>query len=640
MIPTIASYGTWTSPISAEMIAKGSTSILNMQTDGDLTYWCEIRPSNQGRYTIVRRDVEGNLTDITLPDFNVRTFVHEYGGGAFAVSKVTTYASFANDSAIYSIKPNQPPVKLTAGQALIKNGDKSQWKGTRFADLRVIAAGLIAVGELHEPGQPVENFLALIDTTTGLYKKIVSGHDFFASPAISPDEKKIAWLCWSLPNMPWTKTELWVADLTPHGTIENAERLTNDTEESVMEPLWSTDGTLYFISDRNHGWWNIHRYRNGIIENICPMHAEVGGPLWIFDQSAYTLLNNKIFFTYNADGVRKLGVLDLKTLKWETIPHEGIIFSHLRSGPGYVQCIAGFSQQEEAIIQINDQPGYPTKTIISKTLAVDPGYTSPAQHIAFPSNGRTAYGYYYAPKNKDFTAPANEKPPLVVMIHGGPTSQARGFFQMKQQYWTSRGFAILDVNYGGSTGYGREYRNLLNRNWGIVDVEDCENGALHLVHEGLVDKDKLVIRGGSAGGYTTLAALAFKKTFKAGADYFGVADITALARDTHKFESSYMHELIGKYPEEKSLWESRSPINAVEAIASPLIIFQGEDDPIVPKNQSIMIYEALKAKGIKTELHLYPGEEHGFRKVEHLVHSLTREAEFYLEVFNLGAVKE
>lgn len=566
------------------------------------------------------------------PDFSVRTFVHEYGGGAFTVSKGTIYASNAKDSAIYIIKTGQQPQKLTEGQAVVQRDGKPAWKGARFADLRMTKAGLIAIGEYHEPGLPVENFIALIDINTGTYNKIVSGYDFFASPAISPDGKKIAWLCWNLPNMPWTKTELWIGDLSNSGTVENTQHIVSETYESVLEPQWAADGTLYFISDRYKGWWNLHAYRNNTIENICPMEAEIGGPLWVFDQSSYAILNDKIFCAVNKNGDRKLAVIDLKTKQIEMIQHSGVSYQHIRSSPGYIQCVAGFPQKEEEIIQIDDSYGYPKTTIASKPAKIDEGYISPAQHIAFPSNDRTAYGFYYPPKNKDYKANSKEKPPLVVMIHGGPTAQARGMFQLKLQYWTSRGFAVLDVNYGGSTGYGREYRELLNRNWGVVDVEDCENGALSLVRKGFVDPNKLVIRGGSSGGYTTLAALAFKDCFKAGADYFGVADITALARDTHKFESTYMNELIGKYPEEKDLWESRSPINSVDKIKSPLIIFQGENDPIVPKNQSIMIYEALKKNGIKTELHLYPDEEHGFKKIENIVDSLNREVEFYLEV--------
>ncbi len=631
----IASYGTWRSPISAEMIAQGSTTILNLLLDGTSTYWCESRPANKGRYTIVCRDVDGKLQDMTPPDFNVRTFVHEYGGGAFTVDRGIIYASNALDSALYIIKHDQAPRRLTKGQTFDKSAGKLQWQGVRFADMRVTKHGLIAIGEEHTPGQPVQNFLALIDLTTGTHQQLAAGHDFYASPAISADGKKIAWLCWNHPNMPWTHTELWTAEMDSHGKLHHAQRIAGDTPESILQPQWSEDGTLYFITDRDQGWWNLHGYYKGKIKNICPMDAEMGEPLWIFDKSSYALCGDKIFFCCNHQGRWRLAVLDRRTRTWQPLPQAGVAIQHLRGGKGFVQFLEGYDGKDEAIIQIEDAPGYPARTLYAKPALVDEGYLSLPQHIAFASCGRTAYAYYYPPKNKDFTAPIGELPPLVVMIHGGPTAQARCSLQLKQQYWTSRGFAVLDVNYGGSTGYGRDYRNLLNHNWGVVDVQDCIHGALFLVKQGLVDANKLVIRGGSAGGYTTLAALTCTDIFKAGADYFGVADVTALAKETHKFESSYMHELIGKYPEEEALWQARSPIHAVAKIKSPLIIFQGEDDPIVPKNQSIMIFEALKQAGIRTEMHIYPGEEHGFKHPAHIIHSLNREAEFYLEVFGL-----
>lgn len=631
----IASYGTWISPIAAALVADGSASILNTFIDDDTTYWCETRPSNQGRFTIVRCTPSGILEDATPLDFNVRTFVHEYGGGAFTVSKGTIYASHAKDSAIYVIKPNSAPQKLTQGQTAVKDADKIIWDGTRFADLRATPYGLVAVAEHHTPNHPVENFLALIDIQTGAHKKLASGCDFYASPAISRDHKKIAWLCWNQPNMPWTKTELWIADIDSNGSLKNPQRIAGEGYESILQPEWSPEGTLYFITDRDHGWWNIHRHHHGKIENICPIQAEIGAPLWTFDKPIYGFLHDKIFFGFNSNGKWGLGVVNLKNLQWNEILRPSTSISHVRCGSDFVEFLEGYPYKNEVLVQIKDTPNYPVKELNPQARLIDPAYISVPQHIAYPSNGRTAYGYYYAPRNRDFQAPAGEKPPLVIFIHGGPTSQARNLFQIKQLFWTSRGFAVLDVNYGGSTGYGRKYRELLNKNWGIVDVEDCVNGAKYLVDRGLVDQNKLVIRGGSAGGYTTLAALAFKNTFKAGGNYFGVADITALAKDTHKFEASYMDELVGKYPEEKDLWEARSPINSVDKINVPLIIFQGEDDPVVPKNQSIMIYEALKKRGVPVELHLYPKEEHGFKLSQNIIHSLNREAEFYLEVFRL-----
>jgi dipeptidyl aminopeptidase/acylaminoacyl peptidase len=632
----MASYGTWTSPITPQKIAEGTSSIINLLIDGETTYWCELRPANKGRYTIVKREITGDIEDVTPPDFNARTFVHEYGGGAFTVSKGVVYASNGADSKIYVFKAGRPAFPLTEGQKKVMFAGKETPQGTRFADLQMTKYGLIAIGERHEPGQEVENFLALIDTATGKYKTIASGYDFYSSPAISPDETRIAWISWNHPNMPWTNTELWIAQLNDKGELENSEKIAGDIPEAIFQPQWSQDNTLYFVTDRDRGWWNIHRYREGILENICPMEAEVAVPLWNFGRSTWTFLGDFILFTYNQNGVWKLALLDLQSLKWKDIPRKGNYFHQLRSGPGYAQFLEGYSTKPEALMQMNN--AFDFATTILKTdegQNVDEGYVSAPQHIHYKSDGRIAYAFYYPPKNKDFIAPAEERPPLVVMIHGGPISQASGSFNLSRQYWTSQGYAVLDVNYGGSTGYGRNYRQALNRKWGIVDVEDCVNGALYLVERGCADRNKLAIRGGSAGGYTTLAALAFKDIFKAGASYYGVADITGLALDTHKFEKHDMGELVGKYPEEKEVWKQRSPINHVDNMKQPLIIFQGENDLIVPKNQSEMIHHALKKKGIRTELHIYPGEEHGFRQAKHIIHSLEREADFYREIFDL-----
>lgn len=616
-----AQYGTWESPISPQMIAEGGTTILNMLIDEDSTYWCETRPTNKGRYTIVCRNTDGTIRDVTPPDFNVRTFVHEYGGGAFTVSQGVVYASNALDHAIYIIHPNQKPVKLTDGT-------------TRFADMRVSPYGLLAVGEQHIDQQPVRNFLALINISTGIHQELTNGYDFYAAPAVSQDGKQLAWICWNHPEMPWTKSELWIADFQTSGQLVNARQIGMDTSETILQPQWSENGILYFITDRDNGWWNLHRYLNHKVENICPLKAEAGEPLWIFDKSTYAILNNQIYFTYNANGIWHLGVLDTHTNTWKQIPRKGIVISHLRASKNCIRFLEHYTTQGKALIQVDNLPGYPDHILIQDTQPIAKEDISIGQHISFPSGSRMAHGWFYPPKNQNFKGPAGDKPPLIVMIHGGPTAQANAGFQLKQQFWTTRGFAVLDVNYGGSTGYGKAYRDLLNGTWGIVDVEDCENGALFLVHQGLVDPTKLVIRGGSAGGYTTLAALAFRNTFKAGASYFGVADITALAQDTHKFEAKYIDQLIGKYPEQKAIWEARSPINSVDNINVPLIIFQGEDDTVVPVNQSTMIYEALKRRNISTELYIYPGEGHGFKQASTIIDTLEKELAFYLNVFN------
>ena len=597
----------------------------SLQIDGDFTYWCEMRPENKGLSTLVRHDaILGEQKDMTPADFNARTFVHEYGGGAFTVSNGIIYVSNGNDGAIYVIKPGFGPRRLTA--------QKTEKSETRFADMHLTPYGLVAIGELHESGMPVQNFLALINTTNGSYKKLAWGYDFYSSPAISADGKKIAWICWNHPNMPWTNSELWVANLHKNGTLKAPKQICGKLKESIFQPQWSKDGTLYFVTDRDRGWWNLHRYVDGHIENVCPMEAEVAEPLWTFELSTYAFLGNQIVFTYNREGRWHLAILNPETKQWKEIHREGVYIHQLRGNGDFVRFLEQYSDRGEALAQINESPDIPSRFLFSDSSRFEEGNISIPIHIAFPSNGRAAYGFFYPPHSSTKLA-LGKKPPLLVMIHGGPTAQATSSLQFEHQYWTSRGFALLDVNYGGSTGYGRSYRELLNHQWGVVDVEDCVNGARFLVREGLVDGNKLAIRGGSAGGFTTLAALAFQDTFDVGASYYGVADITALTRDTHKFEKNYAEQLVGKYPKEKQLWESRSPIHSVDQITAPLIIFQGEDDPIVPKNQSIMIFEALHEKGVCVELYLYPGEGHGFRQAKHIAESLSLEAEFYLKVF-------
>jgi dipeptidyl aminopeptidase/acylaminoacyl peptidase len=631
----IAHYGTWKSPITAEKIAEGASSIIYMLLDGNETYLCELRPSNKGRYTIVKCDGSGRCEDMTPKDFNVRSSVHEYGGAPFALSKGTIYATNGADHALYQICPGKEPKQLTAGQ--VYDTATHTWSGTRFADLHVTQLGIVAIGERHEAKKPVENFLALIDPSTGKQKILASGYDFYSSPAISANGKKIAWICWNHPQMPWRNNELWVAELSEDGTLQNKQKVAGDFPEAIFQPQWSPDEVLYFVTDRDKGWWNIHRFSDGQIENICPIEAEVGEPQWLFGKSTYAFLNNKIVFSYNKEGSFYLGILDPKTKIWQKIPHQSAYIEQMRSGKECVRFLESFTNKEKALVQLDNATGYPIKTILSKPPLVTSEYISQPVHMAFQSSGHIAYGFFYPPFNKNYKAPSGERPPLVVMIHGGPTSQAKAEFSLSKQFWTSRGYAVFDINYAGSTGYGRNYRHLLDGKWGILDVEDCANGALWLVKQGLVDGNRLLIRGGSAGGYTTLAALAFKDIFKAGASYYGVADITALASDTHKFESHYMESLVGKYPEEKKIWEERSPINSVEKITSPLILFQGENDTVVPKSQSIMIYEALKKRNIPVELHIYPEEEHGFRQASSIIHSLTHEAEFYQKLFGLNS---
>lgn len=615
--PQIANYGQWESPITVDHLLKESGYVINMLIEGSSTYTCELRPSNQGKYTVVKRDPSGLLEDMTPPDFNVRTFVHEYGGGAFTVHEGVIYASSGDDGEVYIIKPGQTPIQLTQS-------------GTRFADMHYTPYGLLAVAEHHGKDNRVENFLALIDLETGAYKKVASGYDFYASPAISADGKKVAWISWNFPNMPWSNSELWVAEFDSSGNFQNQKQIAGDIPEAIFQPQWSLDGKLYFVTDRDKGWWNIHRYYEGKIENVCPMEAEVAEPQWIFQLSTYAFLEDQIVFTYNQEGKWNLGVLNPEIKEWKKLDRDSTEIHYVQAGDHFVQFYEKYAMKGESLIQLDSSFSF--KTLQDSKADFDEDYISQGRHITFPSNGRFAHGFYYPPKNKDFIAPLCQNPPLIVMSHGGPTAQSMGSFSKSYQFWTSRGFAILDVNYGGSSGYGRAFRESLNGNCGVIDVEDCVNGALYLAELGFVDGDKLAIRGASAGGYITLAALTYFDVFKAGASYFGISDLIALDNSSHKFEAKYTDNLYGL---DKEVWKARSPLYSIEKIQAPLILFQGENDKIVPKEQSILIYDALKKRGVPVELHLYEGEEHGFRKAEHIKDAFKKEHEFYLKVFQL-----
>lgn len=610
----IGDFGFWDSSISAEKVAAGSVSTTQMEVDGEELYWDEMRPLNQGRTTLVFISKEGKKSDATEEDFNCRTAVHEMGGGAFVVHQGTIYANNFKDKNLYVKTPGRAWKILTTG--------------CRFADMRVTKHGIIAVAEYHEEGKEAHNFLALIDPVTGKYRPIATGYDFYASPSISADGKKIAWVCWNHPNMPWYDTELWIADIDDNGDIIHASKVAGDIPEAIVQPQWSQEGILYFVSDRDE-WWNLYQFDGKEVSKTFSVEGEIGSPPWLFRYSNWCFLGDKILFTYYFKGVWKLSLYDPKSKNIQAVPGEGNCFRQLRAGKNCAFYIEEFAEKPGRIVKI-DASTLEQKVIKVETTPFSPSDLSTPKHVEYPSaGGRMCYGFYYPPKSGSYIAPEGQKPPLVVTIHGGPHGMAFPTYSLGKQYWTNRGFAVLDVNYGGSTGYGRTYRFALHGTWGVVDVEDCIYGARFLVDQGLVDPQALFIRGGSAGGFTTLAALAFDTTFKAGASYYGVADLMALAHDTHKFESRYLDSLLGPLPETEALWKERSPLSHTDSFNAPLIIFQGTEDKIVPPNQSVMIYEALKKRGIPTEIYLYEGEQHGFRKKETIIDSLDKELNFY-----------
>jgi dipeptidyl aminopeptidase/acylaminoacyl peptidase len=631
--PQIAPFGSWKSPITADAILAGGIGLGGVAIDGDDLYWSESRPTEKGRNVLVKRDRNGTTVDLTPATFNVRTRVHEYGGGSFLIEKGTTYFVNFIDQRIYTQSLNGEPKALTS------ESEK------RYADFildstrnRLITVCEDHRSDSHEP----DNFLASINLETGEIKTLVSGNDFYSSPRLSPNQSQLSWITWEHPNLPWDSTQLWLADINTTGELENIRCIAGqDQIESISEPKWSSDGMLYFSSDRDN-WWNLYRYHQGNIESIYPMDAEFAYPHWVFGLSTYTFVNaEKIICTYTQNGRWYLAEIDLKNQ--ELIPIE-TPFSNITSliSNGKIALFIGSSPTtSSAVISLDLETKDWTILKQSSELNVDARYLSVPEALTFPTeNGLIAHAWYYPPQNPDYQAPETDLPPLLVKSHGGPTAAAGNSLSLKIQYWTSRGFAYLDVNYGGSTGYGRAYRQRLDHQWGIVDVDDCVNGAKFLVQEGKADPNKLAISGGSAGGYTTLAALTFRQTFKAGASHYGVSDLEALATDTHKFEARYLDRLIGPYPEDQATYKTRSPINFTDQLACPVVFFQGLEDKVVPPNQAEMMVEALKQKGLPVAYVPFPEEQHGFRIAANIKRALEGELYFYSQIFGFSLADE
>lgn len=626
----VSPYGSWKSPITSDLIVSDSIGLDETAIDGEYIYWTELRPTESGRYVLVRRTPDGEIQDVNPSPFNVRTRVHEYGGAAFAISDGIVYFSNFDDQRLFRQTPSDTPTPISTNTDL------------RYADGNIDRENnrLICVREDHTPNdrEAVNTLVSVELQNSDSATVIASGRDFYAAPRISPDGSRLAWLEWNHPNMPWDGTELCVADRNTDGTLTNIQRIAGGLEESVLQPEWSPDGTLYFISDRS-GWWNLYRWSDGNIEPLCPKESEFGYPMWRFGMSSYGVQSNEtLLCVYSEGGSQHLARLDTRTLKLTNIQSEFSSFRNLKVGPDIAVFAAGSTSQPSVIARLDLHTNAIEVLRRASSIDIDDGYLSIPQPIEFPTeNELTAHGYYYPPTNRDFTAPENERPPLLVKSHGGPTSATSKDFNLTIQYWTSRGFAVLDVNYGGSTGYGRAYRNRLRGQWGVMDVDDCVNGAKYLVEKGLADPNRLCIDGGSAGGYTTLNALTFTDVFQAGASYYGISDLMIFVDDTHKFESRYLDSLIGPYPEQKQLYEERSAINYLDRLSCPVIFFQGDEDKIVPSNQAELMVDALREKGLPVAYLLFEGEQHGFRKSENIKRALDGELYFYSRVFNFQA---
>ena len=645
-------YGLWPSPIGADLVAAGSTPLTQLAlggADGGDVFWLAGRASEGGRNTLLRR--RGGRTDeLTPAPFNPRSRVHEYGGGAYLVDGDSVYFSHFANNRLYLQQGDTPPRALTA-------------PGGRHADFVVDRRRrrLIGVRESHRPaGQhpagdgprpDPDNCLCAIGMD-GVETVLAAGHDFYAAPRLSPDGAGLAWLSWDHPRMPWQGSELWLAELDVDGNPGAPRLVAGGPAESVCQPEWSPDGLLYFVSDRS-GWWNLYRVRQGAIEALCPMEAEFATPQWIFGQSMYGFRSaDEIVCTYLQDGISHLARLRPGKARLEPIAHPYQEIRELRvgSGPdgaGCVVLLGGAPAIALEVARIDLSNGELEVLARSIDTPPAPAYLSIPSSIHYPSQGgRTVQAFYYAPRNADCQADEADKesdgepngaPPLIVIGHGGPTSMAGNTLKLATQYWTSRGFGVLDVNYGGSSGFGRAYRDTLAGQWGVVDVEDCVAGARHLAERGLADARRLIIRGASAGGLTTQCALTIHEVFQAGASYYGVSDLKGLDQDSHKFESRYNAYLIGAGPDTEARYLARSPIHHTARLNRPMIFFQGLDDKIVPPQQSQTMVAALKARGVPVAYVELEGEGHGFRQAANIVRTLEAELYFYLRVLGLSA---
>jgi dipeptidyl aminopeptidase/acylaminoacyl peptidase len=639
--PRVAPYGSWKSPITSDLIVSGTIGLGSIALAGADTHWIESRPAEEGRNVLVRRTPDGRTVDVTPPPFNVRTRVHEYGGGAYTVNvpwpfRARTTGSgadggtiyFANfaDQRLYRQDPGAAPEPLTPDRDLRYADGVIDQRRERMIWVREdhTAAGREAINTIVS--------LPLVPDDGG--QALVAGNDFYAAPRLSPDGSRLAWLTWNHPNMPWDGCELWVGAVLAGGSLGHTTRVAGGVDESIFQPEWSPDGMLHFVSDRT-GWWNLYRWRDGQIEPLYEMEAEFGKPYWTFGTTTYAFASaRQIICAYTTEGTWHLARLDTVTRRLESIAPPYSAISSLHATPERAVFVAASPVEMPAIIELDLATDQLQVLRRSSELTIDPGYLSIPEAIEFPTeHGLTAHAFFYPPRNRDYIAPAGERPPLLVMSHGGPTSASTSELDLQIQYWTSRGIAVLDVNYGGSTGYGRGYREHLRGQWGIVDVDDCVNGARYLVQQGLVDGNRLAITGGSAGGYTTLCALTFRDTFKAGASYYGVSDLEVFVGDTHKFESRYLDGLIGPYPEHRTRYYGRSAANFTDRLSCPVIFFQGLEDKIVPPNQAELMVAALRAKGLPVAYIPFAGEQHGFRRAANIKRALDAELYFYARMF-------
>lgn len=618
----VAEYGFWKSPITADLVAGKSIRISEPTLDGADVYWLEGRPAERGRTALVCRGRDGKIRDLLQVPSSVRTGVHEYGGGAYTVLDGTVYFSEARDRLLYRLSPDDRLHALTA------SGPQ------RYADLEVDAARdrIIAVCEDHaESGREAQQSLVAVESGPDIQpvRCLLRGSDFYSNPRVSPDGARLCWLQWQHPNMPWDGTELWVGNLGADGGLREREKVAGGANESIFQPQWSPSGELHYVSDRT-GYWNLYRH-DGSATPLHEREAEFGLPQWVFRMSTYGFARDgRILAAYCEHGRWSLGLLDgsgeldpihtpYSQVDSVTVRGTEAVFraASPTEAPALVRMDLG-SRRIETLRESAEIPEH-ARSFFSR----------PSSEYFRAADGTSVHAFLYKPSNPDFQAPPEEKPPIIIRVHGGPTAAASDALSLTVQFWTSRGFALADLNYGGSTGFGRAYRERLNGQWGVVDVEDTVAAARHFVSQGHADEDRLIVKGGSAGGYTALCCLAFRDDFAAGASYYGISELTGLADETHKFESRYHDTLIGEWPAQEALFRERSPLGVAGQVKAPVIFFQGSDDPVVPKAQTEAMVVALRLSGVPVAYYLFEGESHGFKEGVHIRQALEAELAFY-----------
>ncbi|NEK57215.1 S9 family peptidase [Geodermatophilus sabuli] len=636
--PAPLPYGSWPTPITSELVVRTAARLGEVVVDGSDVWWSESRPEEGGRSAVVRRSADGTLTDVLPAPWNARTRVHEYGGGAWTACGGVLWFTEFSDQRLYRLDPGAAvPVPVTPEPAVPS--------GVRHADLRATSAGVLAVRETHAPGAgPADVVNELVRVAAdGATEVLVRGPDFVSDLRLAPDGVTLCWLQWDHPDMPWDAAQLVVRSPDGAETV-----VAGGPGESVVAPVWEPGGGLLFLSDRNDLWCLYRRRPDGEVELVLDAGGDIAGPQWAFGQSRYALLaDGRLVVACARDGADRLAVREPGgALRELDLPYA--VFRSLAAAGDAVVCVAAGPASEPVVLRVSVDGGSAEVLRPARDLGLDPAWLSRPEHVSFPTpdDGTgidVAHALVYPPTNPEATAPEGTLPPLLVVVHGGPTSAATPALDVGVQYWTSRGFCVADVDHRGSTGYGRRYREALKGRWGVVDLDDVVACARHLADAGRVDPTRMAIRGGSAGGYTTLAALCMRPgTFTAGASHFGVADLGALAAETHKFESRYLDGLVAPWPEGADVYAERSPLTHVDAFDTPLAVFQGDEDEVVPPGQAEAIVAALRRKGVPHAYLLFRGEQHGFRKAENIRAALDGELSFYAQVwgFELPAAED